>query len=423
MKLNYGIVMVWIQKVHQIMWATFILFSFSMAQMLDDEFDKCGFDSSLAKANLKILGDHWGYSYDSLLIDLDKWASSPYITIDSLGASVQNRAIWQLTITANDITKSTANDITKSTKHSVFFHARTHPGEVQSWWVAEQVINILNSDTEFARMLRDRCVFYIVPMYNPDGVELEYPRENAHGVDIESNWNKNPTEPEVAVLKKRFSELMASDAPIEVAMNMHSAYGTDRFFVFHDSVGTSSRYTILEQDYIGGVRENFISGIKPWDYRITWTTGTPTYYPESWFWLNFQEDVMALTYEDMNSILATDFDSTANALLHGIADYLDIGTAIAEQNPGDIKPFRLFQNYPNPFNPDTRIKYQVSKLKNVKLVVYNALGQKVRTLVDQKQATGDYSVTLDGSDLSSGIYFYKLSTGSNVQVRKMVLMR
>jgi len=407
--------MKWTKKIFQILWATLILFNSSPAQFQDEEFDKCGFDSSLAKANLEILGDHWGYSYDSLLIDLGEWSTSPYITIDSLGASVQNRAIWQLTITASDITKSS--------RHTIFFHARTHPGEVQSWWVTEQVINILNSDTEFARLLRNRCVFYILPMYNPDGVELEYPRENAHEVDIESNWDKNPTEPEVAVLKKRFSELMASESPIEVAMNMHSAYGTNRFFVFHDSVGTSTDYTILERDYIGGVRENFLSGIEPWDYRITWTTGTPGYYPESWFWLNYQEEVMALTYEDWNSSLATDFDSTANALLHGIADYLDIKTAIAEQNPVVVSQLQLFQNYPNPFNPATRIKYHVSRQENVKLVVFDALGQRVQTLVDRMQEPGTHSVTLDGSALSGGIYFYKLSAGMDVQIRKMILMR
>jgi hypothetical protein len=284
-------------------------------QFQDDEFDKCGYNSKLAKSYLQILGDHWGYSYDSLLVDLETWSASPYITIDSLGASVQNRVIWQLTITSDD----TVN----LAKQTVYFHARTHPGEVQSWWVTEQVINQLTSESEFARLLRARCIFYIIPMYNPDGVELENARENANGVDIESNWDAITLEPEVAVLKARFTELMASDAPIQVAMNIHSALGTNRYFVFHSSIGTSNDYVILEQKYIGGVKFYYPTGIQPWDFMITWTTGTPTYYPESWFWLNHQEDVMALTYEDWNSDLAANFDSTANALLNGIADYLD----------------------------------------------------------------------------------------------------
>ena len=144
--------------------------------------DKCGFDQTLAKLQLASLGDHWGYGYDDLLSDLDYWAESPYVTVDSLGASVQNRAIWQLTITS-DVPSS-------EPRKTVFIHARTHPGEVQGWWVTDELINLLLAEDEFGQFVRQRCVFYIIPMYNPDGVELEYPRENANGVDIESNWDK-----------------------------------------------------------------------------------------------------------------------------------------------------------------------------------------------------------------------------------------
>lgn len=399
----------------QITVTTLIFFSTGYGQYSEDELDKCGFDDQLARSYLKILGDHWGYSYDSLLIDLDKWVASPYINIDSLGASVQNRAIWQLTVSANDITKAS--------RHTVFFHTRTHPGEVQSFRVVEQVINILTSESDFARLLRENFVFYIIPMYNPDGVELEYPRENANGVDLESNWDKNPTEPEVAVLKKRFSELMASEAPIEVAMNMHSAYGTNRYFVYHDAIGTSTAYTILEQNYINSVRNEFITGIRPWDFFVSWTSGTPTHYPESWFWLNFQEAVMALTYEDWNSSMATDFDSTANALLHGIADYVGVRTAIASADLPVPGKFELLQNYPNPFNPSTRIRFHLYQAATIELTVFNSRGRRVAELWNGPASGGPHQVELRARDLASGIYFYQLKSANFLQTRKMVLVR
>jgi len=388
----------------------------SLAQIQDDEFDKCGYNSKWARSYLEILGDHWGYSYDSLLMDLEKWSASPYITIDSLGASVQNRAIWQLSITSDDTA-----DLKKQT---VFLHARTHPGEVQSWWVTEQVIDQLTSDSDIARLLRKNSIFYIIPMYNPDGVELEFARENANGVDIESNWDAITVQPEVAVLRARFSELMASDAPIKVAMNMHSAYGTNRFFVYHSSLGTSNEYAILEEIYIEGVRHYYLKGIEPWYYRVTWTTDTPTYYPESWFWLNHQENVMALTYEDWNDALAANFDSTANALLRGIADYLDIRPVTTEEAPSLVVKFNLMQNYPNPFNLRTKIKYELPITNYVDLSIYNLLGQKVDILVSENQVAGNHAVEWNASGFASGIYYYRLQTdGGIVQTKKLILTK
>ena len=85
--------------------------------------------------------------------------------------------------------------------------------------------------------------------------------------------------------------------------------------------------------------------------------------------------------------------------------------------------FKLFQNYPNPFNPVTTISYQLSAASPVELIVYNALGQKVRTLVNRREDSGTHSVTFDASGLSSGIYYYKLSAGSYVQVHKMILLK
>jgi len=385
------------------------------SQILDDEYDKCGYDSSLAILHLEALGDHWGYSYDSLLVDLAEWSVNPYIIIDSLGASVQNRAIWQLSITSNDTALID--------KHTIFIHARTHPGEVQSWWVTEQIINQLTSESVFAQILRENCIFYIIPMYNPDGVELEYPRQNANGVDLESNWDENPVEPEVAVLRDRFYELMTSSAPIKVAMNMHSAYGTNRFFVYHDSVGTSAAFSLLEQDYIEGVRFYYFSGIKPWYHRITWTTGTPTHYPESWFWLNYHESVMALTYEDWNDIQAFNFDVTANAILHGIADYLDIETSYIVKNSAIETDFNLLQNYPNPFNPVTNIDFYINKPEKVILSVYDVSGRIVTELLNETKTSGKHTVEFDASNFASGIYFYRINAGKYNKIKKMILIQ
>ncbi len=87
------------------------------------------------------------------------------------------------------------------------------------------------------------------------------------------------------------------------------------------------------------------------------------------------------------------------------------------------KNFYLSQNYPNPFNPKTMISYQLPMTGEVELSIYNLLGQKVATLVNKNQPTGIYNVEWDATNLSTGVYYYKLQTGEFQQVKKMILMK
>jgi hypothetical protein len=85
--------------------------------------------------------------------------------------------------------------------------------------------------------------------------------------------------------------------------------------------------------------------------------------------------------------------------------------------------FALEQNYPNPFNPTTGIRYQVAGTSDVRLEVFDMLGRKVATLVNERKAAGAYSVTFNAANLSSGIYFYRLQAGAFTETRKMMLIK
>jgi len=100
----------------------------------------------------------------------------------------------------------------------------------------------------------------------------------------------------------------------------------------------------------------------------------------------------------------------------------NIGTVVGVEE--DIpRQFALQQNFPNPFNPSTTIRYDVGEKSNVLLNVYNISGQKVRTLVDEVKDAGSYQVNFDGSNLSAGVYFFRMESGNYTSIEKGMLIK
>jgi hypothetical protein len=106
-----------------------------------------------------------------------------------------------------------------------------------------------------------------------------------------------------------------------------------------------------------------------------------------------------------------------------LADY--VVTGIRETANSNVVPnkYVLSQNYPNPFNPSTTIHFGLPEAGNVKLIVYNILGQAVATLINGFRNSGTYNVTWNASNLASGIYIYRLEAGRNVISKKMTLLK
>ena len=99
-------------------------------------------------------------------------------------------------------------------------------------------------------------------------------------------------------------------------------------------------------------------------------------------------------------------------------------TAINNQTIGLPTDFDLSQNYPNPYNSKSKIKYQISKIANIKIVIYDISGREISTLINQRQSPGTYEYNYDAEKLSSGIYFYALfADGRRIDTKKMVMIK
>jgi hypothetical protein len=114
---------------------------------------------------------------------------------------------------------------------------------------------------------------------------------------------------------------------------------------------------------------------------------------------------------------SVDYDGT-------IHDYAQtVSVEVREPVQARVYEYALEQNYPNPFNPTTTIRYSLKETGKVSLRVYDVIGREVKVLVDGVQGAGEYSVVMDATGLSSGVYVYQLRAGGYVFTRKMMLVK
>jgi hypothetical protein len=183
-------------------------------------------------------------------------------------------------------------------------------------------------------------------------------------------------------------------------------------------------------------------------WRLTWDKATPGADGDTAKYYNIYRSIWTVTdYEDGANLyhITTNSDNSfaVNFTEPPKRNYYFSVTALDRNNvesaPSNVDPifvndatdllteFKLYQNYPNPFNLTTNIVYHISARANVKLSVYNVLGQEVRVLVDEMKDTGDYIVRFAANSLSTGVYIYKIDVSTDnktfVDNKKMLFMK
>lgn len=259
------------------------------------------------------LARFYPYTFSRLAAYLFEIDASPFVQRQIIGHSAHNRPIHMLTIT--DFNRS------NSEKKQVWLHARTHPAETGSSFLLEGLINFLISDSPDARAALSNLIFHIVPMHNVDGVVEGNYRSTPDSFNLEVMWffdHEGPnhfdlapnTPVEIQVLHQAISSLIDTGPPFTIALNLHSSNSdpdTATFFYPHfgpESLGYSAPEAALWQrqvdfiHYVGAYLGPGLIEPLPSQGGASFVSKT---YPESWWWANFRESVMAITLETVYS--------------------------------------------------------------------------------------------------------------------------
>ncbi len=220
------------------------------------------------------------------------------------------------------------------------------------------------------------------------------------------DWNVFDTEEEMITIK-------AVSRTIALAISKHNLYRT---------TDNGKSWTLTYHSGLNYSNLSFtdtLNGMISIGYNLFKTSNAGRTWAASGLNMPFSSDWKFMEYNKYGDLIL--------AGRNGMAVYRNPDYHPEEKNlnavSGEPQDCLLFQNYPNPFNPNTLIKYKTNNGGLVQLKVYDILGREVETLVNAQQPAGKYSVEFNGSKLSSGIYFFRLTAGDFAQMKKMILMK
>ncbi|MCP4744553.1 MAG: carboxypeptidase family protein [Desulfobacteraceae bacterium] len=281
------------------------------------------------------------YTYSDLQSYLQTISDNPFIDIGIAGTTQEDYPIHLITVTDFDSPDSE--------KKRIWMHARSHPAEICPSFLIEGLINYLLTDTQKTQNILKKFIFNIVPMHNVDGVIAGNYRTTTQNENLEVMWFFDIEDPvfltdeapkEVRVLHQAILELIQTGPPIDIALNLHASNsepGIKPFFYAH--FGTQALGYNEQEASLWKKQLQFIDRIAM-HYGADMLEPAPDeggdsfatkFYPESWWWHNFQDQVMAITIETTYGqagyspswVEPDDYREMGKAVALAIRDYYD----------------------------------------------------------------------------------------------------
>lgn len=298
------------------------------------------------------------------------------------------------------------------------FTSGNFPPEIVSWSPADPVLRIINGDPEFLSFRNA----YAAPQ---NSVTLSVTVDNYSNNTLNYNWKVNDSSAVSNSNTFTFNNSASSSNHTKTKVSVDVSNGNDP--------APSISWNVF--DYPLVILNSDSTGVKP-NTDFTYKFESFNYYKDK------------LNYKLLNAPVSLSIDSTG--LLSGNfaqadsgvynfkiivsgdssrADTLNFKLTVSNsitsiKNRGNLPDnFYLSQNYPNPFNPSTTIEFKIPESGFVTLKIYDILGREVKTLVNEEKTPGSYKVSFNASIFASGVYFYRLTSGSYTSIKKMVLLK
>jgi Cytosolic carboxypeptidase N-terminal domain/Zinc carboxypeptidase len=311
------------------------------------------------------------YTFSNLEAYIQSVEDISYLEVETAGTTQDGYPIRLLTLTDFDIPHAD--------KKRIWMHARTHPAETGPAFLIEGLINFLLSDTSETRDILSKFIFNIVAMQNVDGVIVGNYRTTPESENLEVMWFSDPENPlllthdaprEVEVLHQTILDLLDEGPPVTIALNLHASNSEPDcrpFFFPHfgpESLGYKEREASLWHQqirFIGALSRHYgAEMLEPVPEQGGSSFATKSY-PESWWWKNFQDHVMAITLETTYGragyaprwIEPSDLRKLGHDVALAIRDYSDPSITAAEIAVGmEREIIRSDLEFPELYPPD-----------------------------------------------------------------------